>query len=264
MSKDNTAAENVKQKNSEKGLFIPIEILHDESLSFAEKLILARILWLDGKEGCYASNTYFARYFRVSPGYVSRMIKRLIAKRYITAEYERRGKEVVKRILTIGKGVLPIGTGGTSNWVTGYFQLGKENKDINKDIDVGEKNTPTPSSKRKKSKNTSTEEKKLHNDIKELIQDASARVFGEKYYHDGKEAGAVVQILKRVRSAPDPLGVVKNKLRLLALMASNPKSDFERKLTITPRTLLGMWNKLIEKKSEGLGDLRENFERGSK
>lgn len=50
---------------------------------------------------CYASNEYFANLFNISQETVSRKIKLLEKKNYITIEYEKRGCEIKKRYLRL-------------------------------------------------------------------------------------------------------------------------------------------------------------------
>ena len=51
-----------------KGIWIPREIWLAEDLSHIEKLYLAEIDSLDnGKKGCFASNAYFSRFFKMTP-----------------------------------------------------------------------------------------------------------------------------------------------------------------------------------------------------
>ncbi len=59
---------------------------------------------LTAKTGeCFAGNKYFAGLFNVDESTVSRWLRKLIKLEYITAEYERRGAEVIKRKLRIAK-----------------------------------------------------------------------------------------------------------------------------------------------------------------
>lgn len=59
-----------------KGIWIPKELWLDHRLSFFEKCLLAEIDSLDGSQGCYASNSYFEKFFNVN----ARTLQRGIAK----------------------------------------------------------------------------------------------------------------------------------------------------------------------------------------
>lgn len=52
---------------------------------------------------CFASNSYFAKLFDIDEVSVSRKLKILEEKKYITIEYERQGYRVTKRIIKITK-----------------------------------------------------------------------------------------------------------------------------------------------------------------
>jgi len=84
-----------------KGIWIPKKIWLDKNLKWVEKLLFVEIHSLDNVNGCFASNTYFAKFFQISSGRISQIIQSLIKKQYIVAEYIREGKEIKKRILRI-------------------------------------------------------------------------------------------------------------------------------------------------------------------
>jgi hypothetical protein len=84
-----------------KGVWIPKEIWLDDKLSWMEKLFIVEINSLDNDEGCFASNSYLGEFFNLSNGRVSQIIKSLLEKQYLSAEYEMEGKEVKRRILRI-------------------------------------------------------------------------------------------------------------------------------------------------------------------
>ena len=52
---------------------------------------------------CYASNTYFAELFKTTEISISRKIKKLERKRYISVEYEKRGCQVITRKIRLTK-----------------------------------------------------------------------------------------------------------------------------------------------------------------
>ena len=65
------------------GIWIPKEIWLLEDISIVEKCLLAEIRSLDNEEGCYASNKYFSKFFKVSEKNISNCINNLIKKKYI-------------------------------------------------------------------------------------------------------------------------------------------------------------------------------------
>ena len=52
---------------------------------------------------CYASNTYFSELFKTTEISISRKIKKLERKRYISVEYEKRGCQVITRKIRLTK-----------------------------------------------------------------------------------------------------------------------------------------------------------------
>ena len=88
-----------------KGVWIPKEIWLDENLTWMEKLLLVEIDSLDAKDGCFASNDYFAKFFKLSKTRISDLIGQLISKGYITSFLLYEGKQVKRREITM---VIPI------------------------------------------------------------------------------------------------------------------------------------------------------------
>lgn len=61
-----------------KGMWIPREIWLDKRLSLVDKALLAEIdSFSTTKEGCFASNKYFAKFFGVSESTITKSIKKL-------------------------------------------------------------------------------------------------------------------------------------------------------------------------------------------
>lgn len=84
-----------------KGIWIPKEVYLNKELSWIEKILFVEIDSLDGEEGCYASNEYFAEHLQVSKGRISKMINKLVKMKYITSElvYKEGTKQIEKRVL---------------------------------------------------------------------------------------------------------------------------------------------------------------------
>ncbi len=112
------------RKNKNTGLWISEDILNNNELSLQEKLFLAQIQALDNEAGCFASNSYFARLFDLSISRVSRIIKSLQTKGFISVDLIIKDgtKQIEKRIIrciskikesiSIPKEVLPKHIGG--------------------------------------------------------------------------------------------------------------------------------------------------------
>jgi hypothetical protein len=93
-------------KNNErdfKGIWIPQEIWLDNNLTIMEKTFLIEIDSLDNDNGCFESNTYFSEFFGLSKQRCSQIINSLVSKNYIKCNLDRKGKEVVRRTLTMVK-----------------------------------------------------------------------------------------------------------------------------------------------------------------
>ena len=98
-----------KRKTSEnnrkfKGVWIPAEYWLDENLSIMEVVILTEIDSLDGQNGCFASNNHFASFIGMTPAYVSKIIKHLKEKGYISVNY-RTENRVTTRSIKIIRGI---------------------------------------------------------------------------------------------------------------------------------------------------------------
>lgn len=90
-----------KQKRDFKGIWIPKEIWLSKDLTLQEKIFIVEIHSLDNEKGCFASNTYFSKFFGMTPQRCSQIINSLIKKKYIRAKYIYEGKETVLRVLNI-------------------------------------------------------------------------------------------------------------------------------------------------------------------
>lgn len=88
-----------------KGIWIPKEVWLNKDLNLNEKVFLVEIDSLDGKEGCYASNDYFADFFNLSKNRCSEIINQLAKKEYLKVNliYKQGTKAIEKRIININK-----------------------------------------------------------------------------------------------------------------------------------------------------------------
>ena len=91
-----------------KGIWIPKEIWVSNELSLQEKVVLVEIESLEDEiDGCFASNSYFANFFHITPSRVSQIINLLAKKEYLDIEYIKDGKEIKKRVLRIKRPPYP-------------------------------------------------------------------------------------------------------------------------------------------------------------
>lgn len=120
---------------------IPANVRYDKDIPANAKLIYGEITALCNEKGyCWAPNGYFADLYEVSKVTVSRWIKALVDKGYISTEIEfkENSKEILHRYIKIVD--TPI-----NKKDEGYYQ--KDNEGINK-------NVKTPINKNVKENNT--------------------------------------------------------------------------------------------------------------
>jgi len=69
-----------------KGIWIPAEIWLNKELLPTEKILWAEIDSLEGREGCFASNSYFAKFLGVTERWVRKCLSKLSKKGLIRIE----------------------------------------------------------------------------------------------------------------------------------------------------------------------------------
>ncbi len=108
---------------------IPAKVRYDDRLRANEKLLYSEIAALTNKDGeCWASNSYFARVYKVTTPAISKWISDLEEYGYISVEYIKKvnSKELEKRIIKLNE-VLTNVNGGINKKLIGYSQKFKEN-----------------------------------------------------------------------------------------------------------------------------------------
>lgn len=83
---------------------IPATVRYDNELTPNEKLLYGEITSLTQKTGeCWATNSYFAELYNLTPQSVSRMVRHLAEKGYLIYEitYKKDTKEIDKRIIKL-------------------------------------------------------------------------------------------------------------------------------------------------------------------
>lgn len=119
-------------KRDFKGIWIPKEIWLNEELTIMEKVFFIEIDSLDNEDGCYASNNYFADFFKITPQRASQVINSLIKKKYLTVKYEYNGLEIKKRVLNIFDRGIKFSKLGIKFSLKGYQEKFKDNNISNK------------------------------------------------------------------------------------------------------------------------------------
>ena len=124
-----------KNNRSFKGVWIPAEYWLDPNLSIIEVAAITEMDSLDNDEGCIASNKHFANFLGVTPGRASQIINGLKDKGYITINYDRSGKQILKRhIKVVNKLNTPLVNKlnkGIKNTKGGYLENCKDSNTSN-------------------------------------------------------------------------------------------------------------------------------------
>jgi len=88
-----------------KGVWIPKELFLNETLSWAEKILLIEIDSLDQNgQGCFASNEYLAKFVQLSEGSLANLIVKLMNKGYII----KKGFDGRKRYISVNPDLTKI------------------------------------------------------------------------------------------------------------------------------------------------------------
>lgn len=89
---------------------IPANVRYDKELTPTAKLLYGEITALCGQEGyCWATNEYFSELYQSSEKTITRNLKQLEEKKYISIFYQMKGA-IKTRYITIDKNVLQRGT----------------------------------------------------------------------------------------------------------------------------------------------------------
>jgi hypothetical protein len=79
-----------------KGIWIPKEIWLSDQLSLMEKVLFVEIQSLDNERGCYASNRYFADFFKVSERQIRNYLGVLKEKGFVRVTIANRNERVIR------------------------------------------------------------------------------------------------------------------------------------------------------------------------
>ena len=113
------------------------DVRYNENLSSSQKLFFAEITALTQKTGkCWASNGYFAKLYDVAKSTISSWVKALEEEGFINVSYQKDGKQIKKRIITLAhsqgvqkseQGSQKSSRGYSENPKTPYSENPKEN-----------------------------------------------------------------------------------------------------------------------------------------
>jgi len=106
----------------------PANVRYDKRLRPYERILYAEITALTNKTGeCWASNNYFAKLYDVTPRVITLWINDLVKYGYINVKYEYKGKQVIRRIITLTEVLNICSGGGEQKFTRGTEQKFQEN-----------------------------------------------------------------------------------------------------------------------------------------
>jgi hypothetical protein len=178
-SLNNGKGQKLSMERDFKGVWVSKEIWLDEKLGWSEKLLLVEIESLAKNGECFATNDYFAKFFKLSKDRISKMITTLKRKGFISVEliYKAGTKQIEKRVITrlnpLGENAYtprqkhldPMGENT-------YTPLGENTEDNNTLLNNTNNNTSNKSitidENPKKKKSNKPKEKELENEFELL------------------------------------------------------------------------------------------------
>ena len=105
-----------------RGVWIPASIWLDERLSLQEKVMLIEIDSLQHPErGCFKTNKGLAKFFGLTAGRVSQIVKSLQEKGFVRVEQIRQGKQIIERRIYMNA-ALETAPEGSKNPKEGYLE----------------------------------------------------------------------------------------------------------------------------------------------
>lgn len=138
----------IKQEKKSYYAIIPANVRYDKDITPNAKLLYGEITALCNEKGfCWASNSYFAELYEVTPQAISKWINALLKKGYIKVDMIRQGKEIVQRnisIVTYQQKINKVSTEddeGINKRLTGYQQKIKDNTTFNTTVNITKNTT---------------------------------------------------------------------------------------------------------------------------
>ncbi len=93
-------ADDSQLKLETKGVWIPICIWDNKDLTLQEKAVLVKV---ESFKECFASNEYLSEFVNVSVSRIKQVLKSLEEKGYISRSVHRKGRTIVKRVISVNK-----------------------------------------------------------------------------------------------------------------------------------------------------------------
>jgi DNA-binding MarR family transcriptional regulator len=120
---------------------LPATVRYNPNLRASSKLLFSEITALTQKEGfSFASNGYYSKVFNVSISSISAWIKELEEENLIRVEFDRKGKQIIRRRIyvnlnsdpakvfrNLGEGIQKSGGGVFRNLGEGYSEISTDN-----------------------------------------------------------------------------------------------------------------------------------------
>jgi hypothetical protein len=262
-----------------KGIWIPAKIWLMEELSFLDKVLLAEIDSLDGDDGCWATNEYFADFLKASPRSISRSRTNLVKYELIyQAGYMPNGCPVFRsesshprqleldleektppdpkdRDSQIGDpGVanlaIPSGGGsqsgerGVANLSGGGSQFGDHINPMNNPMKILKKIAPSAPSKNN-----------VYHFVRKTFEELNDAPFGN-YAKEGK---AIHQLIKKAKTVhrEDPRSFLELIIRAYLHKKKISKQDFWREAPLTPSGLNCRFDQTFEYMRKKFTDVKE-------
>ena len=187
---------------------IPANVRYDEDLTANAKLLYGEITALCNEKGyCWASNDYFAELYKTSTRTVSRWVKQLVSKGYISSKmiYREGTKEVKERHIYLGA---ICNIGGDKN-VSTYRQKCQEGIDKNVSTPI-DKNVQDNNTGFNNTLNITTTNKEVVDKIKSYfdLDGETIKKVANVHLATGKDISYLIEKLELVKSKPDIRDVV--------------------------------------------------------
>lgn len=158
-----------------KGVWIPKEIYLDKNLTVMEKLLFTEIDSLSKENvGCIASNSYLAEFLGIHKSGVSKLIKSLSEKGYVSVELMYEGNEVIERKIRVLGGWCKNATGGANLQQGGWCKFGKGINTVldNTNLSIISSNIEKPIQEKRKN----TKKEKSEQDLDSLMEYGKAEL----------------------------------------------------------------------------------------
>lgn len=265
----------MKGKKEIKGIWIPLNIWLISELSLIERVFLSQIQSLDNtNRGCYASNAYFSDLFDITNGRASQIITSLKDKKFIKISLKYEGKQVKERNIKVVnklstlyrklKGVFSKLNEGIYKTKGGYLENAQVNsidtnsillnntiKQLNIELSKKEKIIEDKNllilELEKKLLKPKKKKEVLHGPCKEMFLEYYSENKKSEYYWVVKDATALNQIIKKIRSLDKDLSNDSVMAGFEKLITSVKIYDSWIYENLSPSLLNSKFNELIEK-----------------